>query len=101
MDRYRREVNFTMNISPTCWYVVQVIYPHDTPGQPFVSLQGGGEDFGVFITANAEHGGASVEMHLASGQRAGRDARAMVRALEAAPNWTRVGELERALGIER
>jgi hypothetical protein len=101
MDRYRREANFTMRISSTSWYSAQVSFPHDDSGVAFIALQGGGDDFGVFVTAGIEHDGGSVELHLAFGQKAGRDARAMVRALEAMPGWTRAGEMERALGIDR
>lgn len=99
MDRYRREAHFTMHISVTCWYGVQASYPRDVDGRHFVALQGSGDDFGVFITAGPE-GHPSVELYLASGQRPGRDARAMVRALQAMPGWTDAFYLERALGIE-
>jgi hypothetical protein len=86
-----------MHISPTCSYAAHVYYPHQPGTLPFISLQGGGDDFGVFITASTNIDGRAVELHLVSGQSAGRDARAMVRVLLTMPGWSRGDAPERAL----
>ncbi len=100
-DRFRRQLNFTMTISPACWYQAMAMYPHGADDKPFLSMQGGGDDFGVFITAGADTSNyTEVDLHLFSGQKAGRDASAMVRALLRIEGWQRAGALERALGID-
>ena len=72
-----------MRISPTCWYDAAASYPLFDE-MPRVVLQGGGDDFGVFITGSP-NAGITADLHLASGQRAGRDASVMVRSLTALP----------------
>jgi hypothetical protein len=86
-----------MRISPTCWYNAQAGYPRDADKRPFIILQGGGDDFGVFITADADSEGATADLHLESGEIAGRDARAVVHALQAIPNWSSFASIERAI----
>ena len=52
-------------------------------------MQGAGDDWGVFISGNANPDNrVAVELHLPPGQKAGRDARAVVRALQATPGWS-------------
>jgi hypothetical protein len=74
LERSSGKLHFQMRISPTCWYDAAASYPlfDETPR---VVLQGGGDDFGVFITGSP-HAGITADLHLASGQKAGRDARA-------------------------
>jgi hypothetical protein len=65
-DRSNRELHFQMRISPTCWYGSTASYPlRETP---WVSLHGGGDDFGVLITVSP-NAGITVGLHLASGQK--------------------------------
>jgi hypothetical protein len=100
LERYDRKVRFIMHISESCWYSAEVAFPHAPHGVGRVSLQGGGDDFGVFITAAPADDRATVELHLAFDEKAGRDAKSMVRVFEAMPNWTRAREAERELRIE-
>jgi hypothetical protein len=52
-------------------------------------MQGAGDDRGVFISGNANPDNrVTAELHLPPGQKAGRDARAVVRALQATPGWS-------------
>jgi hypothetical protein len=95
-DRLSRELSFQMRISPTCWYDATAFYPEGA--LPSVCIQGGGDDFGVFITVGGAVGDVLVDLHVASGQSVGRDARAMVRALEAMPGWKGHAAIERSLG---
>jgi hypothetical protein len=96
-DRHRRELNFQMRVSPTCWYDATAFYWH---GTPFVGIQGGGDDYGVFITAHGDRDSLiSVDFHKPLlGRQSGRDARAMVRALQVMPGWTSTSSIERLLG---
>lgn len=75
LDRHRREHHFTMKISATCWYSGMAMYSEGSP--PFLSLQGGGDDYGVFITTGAEPDSTMLDFRVPIGQRAGRDARAI------------------------
>jgi hypothetical protein len=95
-ERLSRDHRFQMRISPTCWYDAFASYPLGE--MPSVLIQGGGDDFGVFITADTQSA-ATVDLTLASGQRAGRDAEAMVESLRAMPGYTSYAEIERAPGI--
>jgi hypothetical protein len=95
-DRSNRELHFQMRISPTCWYGSTASYPlRETP---WVSLHGGGDDFGVLITVSP-NAGITVGLHLASGQRAGRDAQAVIYSLHAIPGFRSFAAIERELGI--
>ena len=103
LERYGRKAHFTMQMSATCWYSASISFPHANAADEigFITLQGGGDDFGVFITATPrDDDSPSVNLHLAFDQKAGRDAKAMVRTLEAMPKWTRAAEMEHALGVE-
>jgi hypothetical protein len=52
-------------------------------------MQGAGDDWGVFISGNANPDNrVTAELHLPPGQKSGRDARAVVRALQATPGWS-------------
>lgn len=96
LDRYRRESNFTMTMSPTCWYSATVLYPHDAAAQPLATLQGGGDDYGVFITtAAAADSSIRVELRVPTGRRPGRDARIMIQSLRAIPGWAGKSEFDR------
>jgi hypothetical protein len=80
------EIYFGLKLSPSCWYDVCAIYPqaeptwmadllgpasHDSP-RPSLSILGGGDDYGVFINSAGPDSGASVELHVAQGQCAGK-----------------------------
>jgi hypothetical protein len=100
LKRYDRRARFTMNMSASCWYSAQVSFPHGPNGAGSITLRGGGDDFGVLITARPDDDLARVKLQLPLDQKAGREAKSMVRMLEAMPKWTRAGETERILGIE-
>jgi hypothetical protein len=95
-DRSNRKLHFQMRISPTCWYDATASYP--LRESPWVSLHGGGDDFGVLITVSPSDG-VTVGPHLASGQRAGRDAQAVINSLYAMPGFRSFAAIERAVGI--
>jgi hypothetical protein len=95
-DRLSRDHHFKMRILPTCWYDAFASCPLGE--SPSVLLQGGGDDFGVFIAADTQSA-ITVDLHLAKGQKAGRDAEATVRSLRAMPGYTSYDEIERSLGI--
>ncbi len=95
-DRSNRKVHFQMRISPTCWYDVTASYSrsYSRGESPWVSLRGGGDDFGVFITASPSFG-ITVGPQLAPGQKAGPDARAIMRSLYAMPGFRNFAAIER------
>jgi hypothetical protein len=95
--RHNRESQFTMTVSSTCWYSAIVRYPHDAGVQPFMAIQGGGDDYGVFITTGVDEL-TTAELHVPSGQRPGRDAGTMVKSLLAMPGWAGKSEFERLFG---
>lgn len=97
LQRYDRRAHFIMHMSESCWYSADVAFPHQPAGIGSITLQGGGDDFGVFITATPADDRVGVELHLPFDQKAGRDAKSMVRTLETMPNWKRAKE---NLGIE-
>src|SRR5580698_7691660 len=53
-EQSSRELCFQMRISPTCWYDAMASYPLGE--RPHVVLQGGGDDFGVFLTVSPNAG---------------------------------------------
>ena len=91
LERQSHILHFLMRISPTCEYYATARYPRDDP--PWASLQGDGDDFGVFITIS-QSGEITVGLHLESGEVAGRDAQAVVRSLTAMPGFTSFSGLE-------
>jgi hypothetical protein len=93
VDRSRGQTYFTMKISPTCWYEVTAMYPRRADNNPpFLDVHGGGDDFGVFITASAASDRfVEVDLHLAFEQKEGRDARPMVTELLHIPGWQQSG----------
>jgi hypothetical protein len=95
-DQSNRELHFQMRISPTCWYDTTATYP--LRESPWASLHGGGDDFGVLITVSP-NAGITVGLHLGSGQRAGRDAQAVIHSLHAIPGFRSFAAIERELGI--
>lgn len=66
---------------------------------PFLSLQGGGDDYGVFITSGTEPNSTMLDFRVPMGQRAGRDARAMVRSLRVGQGWHSMADIEHELGF--
>jgi hypothetical protein len=100
LKRYDHRAHFTMHMSESCWYNADVAYPHNGHGTGSVTLHGGGDDFGVFITAAPADDLASVDLHVAFDEKAGRDAKSMVRTLEAMPKWTRAEPVDGDLGLE-
>jgi hypothetical protein len=93
-DRHNRELHFQMRISSTCWYDAAASYsPKESP---WVCLQGGGDDFGVFVTIS-NSAGITVGLQLNSGERAGRDSGAIVHSLTAMPGFRGFSALEQSL----
>jgi hypothetical protein len=91
LARDNRELSFQMRFSPACWYDAVAAYPRepDETDEPRFYMQGGGDDWGVFISGNAiRDNRVTVELHVPPGQKAGRDASAMVRALQTMPGWS-------------
>ena len=79
---------FQMRFSSTCWYDAVAAYPcgPDKADGPHFYMQGGGDDWGIFISGNANPDNrVTVELHVTPGLKAARDARAMVRALHTMP----------------
>jgi hypothetical protein len=99
LERLNRQVCFQMRISSTCWYDAMVDFGRRADWHRFVSLRGGGDDFGVAISAGP--GYSTVELYLPPGQMAGRDAKTIVRALAGTPGWTNVADGERDLDLLR
>lgn len=98
-ERQGGQLRFQMRFSPTCWYDAVAEYPR-TGGTPHFYIEGGGDDWGVFISGNAKaNHGVTVDLKIPSGSHVGCDARAMVRALLTMPGWSRFSDLERALGM--
>jgi hypothetical protein len=95
VEQHDSEIYFGVKLSPSCWYDVCAIYPQaeaawmgdllgpasDDSGRPSLCILGGGDDYGVFINSVGPDSGASVELHVAPGQRAGKDAKSIVTAL--------------------
>jgi hypothetical protein len=96
-DRNRLEHHFMMKISASCWYSGTAMYAEGSP--PFLSLQGGGDDYGVFITAGTEPDSIMLNFRVPMDQRVGRDARAMVRLLRVSHGWRSMADTERELGF--
>jgi hypothetical protein len=87
-----RAVVFGMSFSPTRWYDFRIdLADRNTAA---ISALGGGEDYGVFILAPLEDEKAWVTVKTEPGKPPGRNAKAMVRALEAEPNFE---SLDRAI----
>ena len=102
-ERDNRELSFQMRFSSSCWYEAVAAYPRgpDQPDEPHFYMQGGGDDWGVFISGSANRDNrVTVELHVPPGQTAGRDASAMVRALQATPGWSNYTDREGTLGID-
>ena len=97
LERLNRQVCFELRISAKCWYDAMADFSRRTDAYPFVNLHGGGDDFGVAISAGA--GYSTVELYVPAGQKIGRDAEAIVRALAATPGWTNAAEIERDLDL--
>jgi hypothetical protein len=97
LERLNRQVCFELRISATCWYDAIADFSRRTDDYPFVNLHGGGEDFGVAISAGP--GYSTVELYVPPGRDIGRDAEAVARALAATPGWTSAAEIERDLDL--
>ena len=81
---------FEMRFSPSCWYEATASLAENA--QPWMYIEGGGDDRGVFISVrvSADANEVSypvVDLHVPRGAKRGHDARAMVRALQAIPGW--------------
>src|ERR1700722_12458232 len=87
LKRLRHKASFQLRISPTCWYDAEVWYTDDAART--LSMIGGGDDFGVAITANTADGRMLVDFVTDYGDTPGRDALAMVRALAKLPGYRR------------
>ncbi|HMG80314.1 MAG TPA: hypothetical protein VK591_16645 [Xanthobacteraceae bacterium] len=98
LDRHRLEHHFMMKISASCWYSGTAMYAESS--RPFLSLQGGGDDYGVFITSGTEPDSIMLDFRVPMDQRAGRDARAMVRSLRVSQGWKSMTDIERELGFK-
>jgi hypothetical protein len=97
LERLNQQVCFQMRISPTCWYDAVADFGRRTEIYPFANVHGGGDDFGVVISAGT--GYCIVELYLPHGQKLGRDAKAIVQALAIIPGWTNLTEFERDLDV--
>jgi hypothetical protein len=93
-ERQCCELHFQMRIEPKCGYDGTACYLPTEPS--WATLKGHGDDFGVFITIFGV--GTTVDLHLNSGERAGRDASAIVRRLTAMPGFRSFSALERSRG---
>ena len=82
-ERQLRQLCFQMRISDTCWYDAVAEYPSERNGVPHFYIIGDGDDWGVVISGSSkvDHR-VTIDLHVPPGSRAGRDARAMVRALQ-------------------
>jgi hypothetical protein len=99
-ERHARQVCFQMRISDACWYDALIQYPSELSGTPEFYIRGDGDDWGVVISGRARADQrVTVDLHAPADSHPGRDARAMVRALQALPGWSRISELERTLGL--
>jgi hypothetical protein len=99
LERCNRQVWFELRISPTCWYEATADFSRRSDDYPFVNLHGRGDDFGVAISAGV--GYSTAELRVPPGQKIGRDAEAVVRALASTPGWTNAAEIERDLDLLR
>jgi hypothetical protein len=99
LERLNRQLCFQLKVSPSSWYDAVADFSRRTDIYPCVILNGGGDDFGVAISAGP--GYSIVELHVPPGQKLGRDAKAMVNALGAIPGWTNNAGLPRDLDLLR
>ena len=99
VERLNKQLCFQLRISPTCWYDAVADFSRRTDTYPLVNLHGGGDDFGVVITAGP--GYYTVELYVPPGQKMGRDAKAIMRALMTMPGWTPSSEIDPDLDLLR
>ena len=99
LEELNRQLCFELRISPTCWYDAIADFSRIRDTYPFVNLHGGGDDFGVAISAGA--GYSAVELHVPPGQKIGRDAETIVRTLASMPGWTNAAAIEPDLDLLR
>ncbi len=88
--RDARTARFELRISPTCWYEATASFADAT--QPSISIQGGGDDRGVLISLQVPADANEpvfpvVDLYVPKGLKRGRDARKVVRALQAVRGW--------------
>jgi hypothetical protein len=97
------EIYFGTKFSLSCWYDVCATYPQPDPEwmndllgrtannddarRPSLNIFGGGDDYGVLISTLGPDDGASVQLHIAPGRSAGKDAKTMVAALLTLPGF--------------
>jgi len=87
--RDARELQFEMRFSPTCWYDAAASF---AATEPSIYIWGGGDDFGVLISVHVPPDAnlpvfPVVDLDVPQWWKRGRDARAMVRALQAMRGW--------------
>jgi hypothetical protein len=97
LKRLSHKAQFQMRISQTCWYDASVSYVRDK--SQTLRMVGGGDDFGVAITANSMSEIIRVEFASDYDERPGRDAFAMVKALSKLPGYRRVDSDDVALEV--
>ena len=88
--RNARISRFQMRFSPSCWYEATASL-HEN-GQPWISIEGGGDDCGVFISVRVPPDANMpccpvVDLQVPRRMRRGHAAAAMVRALQDIPGW--------------
>jgi hypothetical protein len=88
--RDARTARFELRISTTCWYEATASFADET--QPSLYIQGGGDDCGVLISLHVSADAnvpvyPVVDLHVPKGSKRGRDARKVVRALQAMRGW--------------
>jgi len=87
--RDARMLQFEMRFSPTCWYEATASFAE---ARPSIYIDGGGDDFGVLISVHVPTDAnlpvyPVVDLDVPQWWKRGRDARAMVRALQAMRGW--------------
>jgi hypothetical protein len=87
--RAAQMLEFEMRFSPTCWYEATASF---ADARPSIYMRGGGDDFGVLISVHVPTDANSpvypvVDLDAPQWWKRGRDARAMVRALQSMRGW--------------
>ena len=89
IGRDAQMLQFEMRFSPTCWYEATASFAE---ARPSIYMQGGGDDFGVLISVHVPTDTNQpvypvVDLDVPQWWKRGRDARAMVHALQAMRGW--------------
>jgi hypothetical protein len=88
--RNARMVSFELRFSSTCWYEATASFADET--QPSIYIQGAGDDCGVLISLHVPADANDpvypvADLYVPKGLKSGRDARKVVRALQAMRGW--------------